>query len=116
MRYYARIQERCDLSEVEIIDTVANYFKHYCEWPREWYLPSCALPKAGATTIRKARAIGMNSTDRTENLLLSLGMLEIPIEKVDLIADKIQRWREALAAKIRDDPDESLDHAHGQAI
>lgn len=101
MRRGSPVQIASGLSEVEIVVTSANYFKHYCEWPRDWDKPTAAVSGNVARTIKNARSIGMAPGCRTENLLVSLRALGISVSRVESIADKIQSWREALAVQIR---------------
>jgi hypothetical protein len=101
MRHGSPIQMVSGLSEVEIIVTSANYFKHYCEWPRDWDSLTCSLPGSAVKTIKNAKLIGMAPGCRTDNLLLSLRALGLSISDAAVVADKIQSWREALAADIR---------------
>ena len=89
------------LSEMMVVDTSANYFKHYCEWPADW--DECKCTRVAARTIRNAKLIGMTPGCRTDNLLLSLGALGLSVTNVEAIADKIQRWREATAFQFRKD-------------
>ena len=104
MKRGSPIQMKCGLSEVEIIDTSANYFKHYCEWPQDWHDPKCVVPKYATHTIQNARAIGMLSDNKTDNLISSLTVLGASVSQVEAIASKIQAWRETIATQIRAHP------------
>jgi len=84
------------LSEIVLIDAVANYFKHQAEWPAGW--GGAEGPRA--RTIEIVRRLGL-SPDSDENLLVALSSLGLRTADVGALGRTVQSWRERLAAHLR---------------
>ena len=94
----AEIDTRTQLSHLVVVDTAANYFKHYHEWPVDW---SCA----GGTpqqrrTIETCIALGMTTGSLTDNMYRALGALQSDQIGALAIQKTIQRWRERLTRRL----------------
>ena len=76
------------LSEVQVIDAFANYFKHQAEWNRDWD----KLPQKSALTAQVISAVGA-SRGATGNLRTGAKVLgNESYAKVSLFADILRRW------------------------
>lgn len=94
------------LSEIVLIDAVANYFKHHHEWPKDWAAEGAkGLERR---TIEFVLALGFTPGDHQNNLEAALHGLGVNSSTMGSLASKIQRWRETLAQSIRSDL-----HDHG---
>jgi len=95
----SKIESHSDLSEIAIIDLVANYFKHHHEWPLDWV--NSEKTSFQARSINRALSLGINEEDElTDNMLLVLNRLDVSIENFVDIANKVQSWRESLARRL----------------
>jgi hypothetical protein len=89
------------LSEIALIDAVANYFKHHHEWPRDW--TSEEAKGSQVRTIELVRALGLTPGSHESNLEAALRGLGVSSSTMGSLARKIQQWRERLAQSIRSD-------------
>jgi hypothetical protein len=101
LEFEADVSSRSRLSEIVVIETAANYFKHHHEWPKDWELDA---KNVQAKTIRHAKVIGMRSGDLTDNLYCALRDLDIWSTDITEIAEKVQLWRERLVLRLSSDP------------
>lgn len=91
----APIHEATGLSQIVLIDAVANYFKHHYEWPDDWR----GSHRAQAT-IDVVRKLGLEPNDEYNlpRAVRALGMTETNLRPMSIA---IQEWRERLAAHLR---------------
>lgn len=95
----AEIENKSGLSEMVIIDSVANYFKHYHEWPSDWSEPQSR--RSQANTIKRVKAVGMSSMyERTGNLWLAIDALDVRLLDIGKLTGKVVSWRHNLARHI----------------
>lgn len=96
MTDHATVDVGSGLSQIVIINAVANYFKHVYEWPENW--ATTAGQGTQASTIRIARQIGMSPPqDMTDNLWIAARRLGLSGDSPRALAQLIQGWREAWA-------------------
>jgi len=93
----AATHNKTGLSQIVLIDAVANYFKHHYEWPDDWIGASAKQQP----TIDLVLRLGL-SPDGNHNL--DTVVLELGMGTRDLtpLAVLVQEWRERLAAYCRD--------------
>lgn len=85
------------LSNLVIVDTAANFFKHHHEWSTEWHL---STGKGGqAKTIADARTLGFSGHEITDNMHTALHRMGIDETLMIEVANTIQNWRERLAQR-----------------
>lgn len=64
-----------DISEIEAIDAIANYFKHYHEWPEGWVEKQAkGVQKNTILTVKK---LGFSEGGLTDNMVRSLYLFGI---------------------------------------
>jgi hypothetical protein len=85
------------LSEIVLIDAVANYFKHHYEWPDNWI---DASPRQ-QPTIDLVLKLGL-SPDRNDNLDTAVQELGMSTRDMTPLSVLVQEWRQRLAAYCRD--------------
>lgn len=85
------------LSEIVLIDAVANYFKHHYEWPDGWI---DASPKQ-QLTIGLVLRLGL-SPDGNHNLDTAVRELGMSTRDMTPLPVLVQEWRKRLAAYCRD--------------
>lgn len=95
MTDHAIVDVGSGLSQIVIINAVANYFKHVYEWPENW--ATTAGQGTQASTIGIARQIGMIPQDMTDNLWIAADRLGLSRGGPRAIAQLVQGWREAWA-------------------
>ena len=88
------------MSVLVVVDTAANYFKHYHQWPPDWSFAEARPPQR--RTIQNALKIGMEPrpTTVTDNLIRALrrsGASGLDVERLTHI---IQSWREQLVVRL----------------
>lgn len=88
------------LSDLVIIDAVANYFKHHHEWPLDWNLDD--VKEGPRSTIQIAQALGFSPKNHEGNLQIALGSLGLSERSMRSLASGIQEWRERLAEFLRE--------------
>ncbi len=93
LRAEADLHLETNLSEMVLIDAVANYFKHHWEWPDDWIIPT-------SQTIDMVRRLGLSPDyDREKNLQTALQSLRFSSGAT--LGSRIQGWRERLAESFR---------------
>ena len=95
----ATIHPKTGLSEMVLVDAVANYFKHYREWPEDWNSPQISGPQQ--QTIELVRRLGLSPGNLHDNLFTAVQRLGLRRAGVDSLAARIQAWRERLAESLR---------------
>src|SRR6266700_317339 len=85
------------LSEIVLIDVVANYFKHRYEWPDDWIGASPQQQR----TIDLALRLGL-SPDGNHNLDTAVREMGMSTRDMTPLSVLVQEWRERLAAYCRD--------------
>lgn len=85
------------LSEIAIIDGVANYFKHHYEWPDAWIGASSKQQSAIDLVLRLGLSPGGNC-----NLNIAVRELGMSPQDMTRLPVLLQEWRERLAAYCRD--------------
>jgi hypothetical protein len=96
LKLEAEVNTGSEFSEIQIIDSVANYFKHYHEWPSDWNISNTTGSQR--RTIEIVKSIGMaTNNDLTENMHCALHHLKIDLPDILPMAEKIMIWREKLA-------------------
>lgn len=86
------------LSNMVIIDTAANYFKHHHAWPEDW------LAMVNGTTTQKqtmedAKRIGMSGHKLTNNMHQALSALSLGTHEVFAVPMSVHDWRDKLGTK-----------------
>jgi hypothetical protein len=99
LSWNADIHSRTGLSELLIIDACANYFKHQHEWPSDWDVTDGAPFQQ--RTIAIVRRLGLSPGDVADNLHTALRSIDISTDRIGLMGDKIQAWRERVAERLR---------------
>ena len=102
LQFESEIALHGSLSEVMVIESVANYFKHQHEWPEDW--EEKAATPLQAKTLRSVKDIGMTPGDLTENMEIALRDLRIRND-LPSILHKVQSWRERLANRLSFEPE-----------
>ena len=87
-----------ELSMIVIIDTTANYFKHYHAWPEDW---QATMSSTGMQlqTMKNAKLLGMSGLELTINMHRALCALALGTHEVFTIPMAVHDWREKMAAK-----------------
>lgn len=97
------------LSDLAIIDAVANYFKHHHEWPDNWDLAQAKGVQR--KTIKAAMLLGLSPNSEEDSLGFALGLLGVNESNMSVLGGIILNWRERLAQNL----EESL-HGHGIVV
>lgn len=100
LSWNADVHSYTGLSELLIIDACANYFKHQHEWPSDWDITDGTPFQQRTITI--IRRLGLAPGDRADNLHTALQSLDISTDRIGLMGDKIQTWREHIAERLRE--------------
>lgn len=100
LAWHSDIHGHTGLSELLIIDACANYFKHQHEWPSDWDATDGSLFQQ--RTIEIARRMGLSPRDVSDNLYTSLRSLDIGLDSIGSMGDRIQGWRERVATSLRE--------------
>ena len=87
-----------NISEISLIDSVANYFKHQDEWPSTWV----SLDEDKYPTMKRVKEIGMTPQLLTDNMEIALHTLGVS-DDISLITNIVQLWRENLASELLKD-------------
>jgi hypothetical protein len=99
MRTAATFHIGTKLSDMVLINAVANYFKHHREWPDDW---SPTGSKAADQTIEIVRSLGFSPGNYDENLWTALRCLNVSVAASGaMLGNRIQDWRERLAENLR---------------
>ena len=96
MSMEAIIHPATGLSEIALLDAVANYFKHHYEWPSNW----SGATEAQQRTIDIVLKLGL-IPDGEDNLRVALQNLGMNSKNMWLLGRAIQEWRERLAERFR---------------
>lgn len=92
-----------ELSDMVVINTAANYFKHYYEWPENWQDSTDIGTGVQRRSMTAARLLGMRGHDLTSNMYSALTALKIGADKVFTVPMTVHDWRERLATKLSKD-------------
>lgn len=87
-----------NISEISLIDAVANYFKHQDEWPSNWM----SANDDRYPTMKIVKEIGMEPQLLTDNIEIALNVLGVSND-ISCITSIVQRWREELANELQKD-------------
>ncbi len=87
-----------NISEISLIDSVANYFKHQDEWPTEWV----STNEDKYPTMKTVKEIGMAPQLLTDNMEIALFTLGVS-DDISSITNIVQQWRENLASELLKD-------------
>jgi hypothetical protein len=87
-----------NISEISLIDSIANYFKHQDEWPSNWV----STANNGYPTMETVKNIGMKPQALTDNIEIALNVLGVS-DEISEITDIVQNWREMLASELLKD-------------
>jgi hypothetical protein len=100
----ASINRNTDVSEMVLVDAVANYFKHHHEWPSRWNQqpPHRNQHPQGPhrRTIYLVCRLGL-SPEAYNNLEVAVQRLGFGAPGVGSLGGRIQDWRERLAESLR---------------
>lgn len=102
LKFEAETTLNSGLSEMIVIESVANYFKHQHEWPEDW--DESVAKKIQKNNLHIVKNIGMTPGDLTDNMMVALYDLRAT-KNVALIAYKVQSWRERLAFRLSNEPE-----------
>lgn len=89
------------LSQIVVIETTANYFKHQHEWPNDW--DESKARGVQVNTLRNVKSIGMTPNDMTANMDRALSDLGAEYD-LRLLSFIVHSWREKLAHQFSIDP------------
>jgi len=89
------------LSDLVIIDAVANYFKHHHEWPLGWSLDKAK--GAQRSTIKIALSLGFSPESEESSLHVALQSLALTERTMGSLGCSIREWRERLAEHLEGD-------------
>ncbi|MDO5653316.1 MAG: hypothetical protein Q4G39_04355 [Brachymonas sp.] len=84
-----------NLNSIIIIDTAANYFKHYHEWPKDWHHFQGSA--AQSSTMKNAKCIGLQGHDLNINMGVVLKALELNTSDVFKVPMIVHAWRKRVA-------------------
>ena len=100
----ASTNRNTDVSEMILVDALANYFKHHHEWPSDWndQTPDRRQHSQGprGRTIDLVCRLGL-SPEAYNNLEVALSRLDFGAPGVGSLGRRIQDWRERLAESMR---------------
>jgi hypothetical protein len=96
----ATIHATTGISEIALIDAVANYFKHHYEWPADW----AGASRAQQRTIDVVLKLGLVPNGE-DNLRIALHQLGMSANDMSPLGRVIQEWRERIAASFRNQMD-----------
>lgn len=94
--------DSCPISQIEAIDAVANYFKHFHEWPASWHENEASCVQKN--TLIKVKELGLLNQELTDNMILSLALLGIYDNDLPKLCHIVGEWRENLAKSLSLDP------------
>lgn len=94
----AKIMLRSQLSDMVVIDTAANYFKHRHEWPADWQNDQGSV--AQRQTMADAHRIGMTEHDFCNNMRAAVYELGLDTNGVFSVPMIVHGWRERLTLKL----------------
>ncbi|MCC5902749.1 MAG: hypothetical protein JJT87_12595 [Halomonas sp.] len=83
-----------DISKIEAINAIANYFKHYHEWPEGWIEQQAK--KTQKNTILTVKKLGFSEGELTDNMVRSLSLLGIYGTDLGKLCHIVSDWRESL--------------------
>src|SRR5438270_288792 len=83
-------------SQITIIDTVANYYKHHYEWTDQDWLG----PYIQNQTIQNSIRLGLEAKEYF-NMHRALAQPDISLRNMSPLADLVVKWRSDLAQHIR---------------
>lgn len=92
--------ENFTISEIALIDSVANYFKHQNEWPLDW---TSDPDNKKNSTMEIVKEIGMEPQSLTDNIEIALHTLRV-WNDISSITNIVQQWRECLTKELLKDP------------
>lgn len=90
-----------EISEIEAIDAIANYFKHHHEWPDDW--DENQAKGVQRNTIQTIKKLGFSERELTDNMLLALSLLNIHDDDLCKLCIIVGDWRERLAKEFYKD-------------
>lgn len=90
------------VSQIEAIDAIANYHKHYHEWPDDWN--ESQVKGVQANTIKTVKRIGFSKVELTNNMLHALSILNVNGDDLGLLCEFVHDWRKRLAQELYLDP------------
>jgi hypothetical protein len=96
MSMEATIHPGTGLSNIILFDAVANYFKHYYEWPSKWHGASGAQQR----TIDIVLKLGL-MPEHVDNLHIALTNIGMSTHDLSTIGSEIQNWRERMSGSLR---------------
>ncbi len=102
LKYESTHLDSCSISQIEAIDVVANYFKHFHEWPESW--DENEATGVQKNTLVKAKELGLLNQELTDNMMSSLALLGIYDNDLPKLCHIVGEWRENLAKSLRLDP------------
>jgi hypothetical protein len=88
-----------NISEISLIDAIANYFKHQDEWPSNWV----STNNNSYPTMEIVKNIGMKPQLLTDNIEIALNVLGVSGD-ISGVTNIVQSWRETLASELQKDP------------
>ena len=89
------------IGKIEAIDSIANYFKHYHEWPEGWVEQrSKGVQKKTILTVKK---LGFSEGELTGNVERSLSLFGIYDSNLGELCHIVSDWRESLVDLFRSD-------------
>jgi hypothetical protein len=96
MELESSVHAETALSEIVLVDAVANYFKHHLEWPRDWNSPNASQ----RDTIGIVRRLGL-APSGGDNLQTAVTSLGLRANQMGELASRIDAWRTRLAEHLR---------------
>ncbi|HDZ45499.1 hypothetical protein LCGC14_0194290 [marine sediment metagenome] len=102
LKYESMFLDSCTVSQIEAIDAVANYFKHYHEWPESW--DENEARDVQKATLAVVKELGLVNQALTDNMMYSLQLLGIYDNDLPKLCHIVGEWRENLAKSFFLDP------------
>lgn len=99
--YQSKNVGETDFSEVAVIDAMANYFKHYHEWPDDW--DENSAKGVQKNTLQLIKSIGLSPGELTINMERGLYILDIFDNDLGKLCDIVSQWRESLSSDLSKD-------------
>jgi len=90
-----------DVSQIEAIDAVANYFKHHHEWPDGW--SEDHAKGVQRNTILMVKKLGFSENGLTDNMWRALFLLSIYDNDLGKLCGIVSDWRESLPKLFKND-------------
>ncbi len=89
------------IKQITAIDGIANYFKHYHEWPEGW--DETSSKGVQKNTIILIKGLCFSEGELTENMQRGLALLNVDDHNLSRLCKIVELWRERLATQLYKD-------------